>query len=347
LIILWFAGGILRLTPDQKPDYFLITAFLCVVVDLFITRELFNRTPAALLTLWTRHIFQAETKRRSLDVEFVDYLHRFEAMLRHPLMHALGIVFSIIGVFSTYIVLTALRSGTNPFSNVVLTRFITELRILYLPMSYFVGILAWKVGVIAIFVYHLGNHFSFKIQSNHPDRCGGLKPLGDLCLLVALLLLVPAIYYSVWGFINAFNADPSLNTYALWTLNFRTILFALIVLTFLIFFLPLSSIHNQMVKCKQEIQDELDQLSQVMDNILEELRTQATTVSPQQGEEKLMSMRFIQKVYEENSSVPTWPFDWKTIARFSVAQAFPLLSLVGTSGPVIEVVKSLLKQFGG
>jgi len=73
-----------------------------------------------------------------------------------------------------------------------------------------------------------------------------------------------------------------------------------------------------------------------------ELRTQAHLLTPKEGTEKLETIQFMQKVYLESSHIPTWPFDWKVVLQFVSAQAVPILSLIGSSGPMIEIVRNFL-----
>lgn len=96
-----------------------------------------------------------------------------------------------------------------------------------------------------------------------------------------------------------------------------------------------------MEESAHKIQGELDNLSSQIEALSYELRSKASVLSPQQDEEKLRTIEFMKKVYEENSRIPTWPFDWKTLLRFSTAQVVPLLSLFGTSAPIVEFVKGL------
>ncbi len=346
-IILWCIGGLLRLPTGGQPDYFLLTAFLAVVIDLYLLRYLFDHTPQVLLTLWLRHLCESKAAERPVEKEFLAYLKRFERALSHPLMHVVGVIFAILAIGSTYVVLAALQSGQGIFNAGVWERLITGLRILYLPVGYFVGLMTWKACVIAYFINRLGEQFELKIQSNHPDQCGGLKPLGNLCLVIALLLLVPSIYYSIWGFITAITQNPSLAVFNTWATPFRIILFVLILTSLLLFFQPLQSIHQQMARRRQEIQNELDRLSQIMDETMLTLRLQAPLLTPQEGAQKLDALKFMQQVYAENQIIPTWPFEWKILLRYFSAQAIPLLSLIGTSGPLVQTIQTLVKSLGG
>jgi hypothetical protein len=82
-----------------------------------------------------------------------------------------------------------------------------------------------------------------------------------------------------------------------------------------------------------------------MDEIIVELRTRVTTLTPKEGAEKLETLAFMQKVYDENAHVPTWPLDWKMILRFASAQALPVISLIASGGPVLDIAKKVLGLF--
>ncbi len=342
-IILWFVGGVLRMTQQQTLDIFLLSAFLCVVIVLVLLRTLFERVPEVLRTLWLRAIFKPGPDGKPVEQDLLVYLRDFNTALNHPLAHALGVVFAILAVGTTYHVLDTLSQNKSIFTGEMFWTLVQTWRFLYLPIGYLIGWLIWRVFVIAFFIERLGLRFRLKVQSNHPDGSGGLRPLGVLCLLVALVVLVPAIFYGIWAFINLLVPGPYLAVYQLWAPVFRLFLFALILIGLLVFFQPLYRIHRQMLDRRDEIQRELDRLSEEMDTIVVQLRANATSLTPQQGAEKLETLKFLQQVYTENSRVPIWPFDWKLLARFLSAQLLPLMSLVLSSSPVLTGIQSALK----
>lgn len=209
-------------------------------------------------------------------------------------------------------------------------------------LGFIVGILAWRVGVIAYFIGLIGERFELRIQINHPDQCSGFKPLGDLALNIAIVILIPSTFLAIWGFITTFFDDPALQLYViLWGNLFRQLLVVLGILSLFAFTQPLYKIHLRMDEYARKIHGELDNLSRKIETLSYELRSQADELNSQQGEEKLRAIEFMRKVYKENNQMPTWPFDWKTIFRFTIAQVLPLLSLVGTSAPVIDLIKGL------
>jgi hypothetical protein len=160
-----------------------------------------------------------------------------------------------------------------------------------------------------------------------------------------LLLLFPACFLAYWGFVATISGSEGMRVYTvLWSGLYRKWLIVLSVGAFFLFLQPLYHIHLQMKRQHQEIQRELDDLSRKMDEISLELRAQADTLTPAQGTERLAQLEFMDKVYQENSRVPTWPFDWNIVTKFITAQALPLLSFAGTSGPLIGIIESLVSS---
>ena len=97
-----------------------------------------------------------------------------------------------------------------------------------------------------------------------------------------------------------------------------------------------------MTERRLEIQQELDELSAKAEDTLLELRTHADTLSPDEGEKHLKTLEFIQRVYNENKGIPTWPIDWKIFLKFSTAQAIPVLSLLGVGEPIMNIAAGFI-----
>jgi hypothetical protein len=99
-----------------------------------------------------------------------------------------------------------------------------------------------------------------------------------------------------------------------------------------------------MEKQRQEIQRELDKLSLRMEEILLELRTKTDMLSPDEGTERLKRLEFLEKVYEENREIPTWPFDWHIVIKLTAAEAIPILSFIGVGEPIFNVISTLVQS---
>lgn len=325
-------------------DVFRLSSLLIVILELVILRILFDRVPEALRIIWTRDLIRSSKGAEPPTRACVNFIHQFEQTLNSRWAWLVGVVFAVIGFISTYPMMLRIRTGNWPENlDLVSYYFQGNFAINVLPLGYLMGLLAWRVGVIAYFVNWLGRRLEFGVQPRHPDQCGGLKPLGDWCLVIAFLLLLPAFYFSYWGVaITFFPADWTRVAADVWGGWYRQLLVVLSVVAVFLFVQPLYSIHLQMESRRREIQSELDELSHKIDEIVLELRTKADTLTPEQGKQRLEMLEFMQKVYEQNKQVPTWPFDAGSLWRFVVAQAVPVVSLIGTTKPFVPVIQSVL-----
>lgn len=342
LVLLVFVDWMMGVGTFSR-DTFRMTGILTVAFVLLAIQILFDRIPKVLETIWRRGLIDAPSNDAATPT-FLEYIDQFEAALNAKYEMGLALLFAAGSLFATYPFRYWMIANQFPFDfpGMMVYYFGGQAAIIAPILGLIVGMLAWRVGTIAYFIGVLGEKFPLKIQINHHDQAGGLKPLGDLAFNIALILLIPAIFLAIWGFVTTFFKDPALEGYiTLWGGLFRQLLVLLGVLSIFAFIQPVYKIHLRMEDYAQKIRAELDSLSLKIETLSHELRSEADEIDPQQGEEKLRTIGFMKKVYDENSHVPTWPFNWKTIFRFASAQAIPLLSLIGTSGPVIEVIKGL------
>ena len=323
-------------------DLFRLSGVLTVIIELLVVSALFDKVPKALRTIWARGLIGQPSDAQSVATAFTGFLQQFEATLNSQYAQLVGVIFAIGGIIATYPIRYWITSGSSPYHHLGewIGFYFWSGAILEIPLAYLLGLLAWRFGVIAVFVARLGGRFELKVQPRHPDRSGGLKPLGDLCLTNAFLILVPVFLLSGWV---AVGARTRMEVYGiLWAGLFKKWLVVLSIAAAFLFFRPLYHIHQQMENQRRGIQRELDELSSKIEEILLKLRAEADTLAPDEGAQRLKELTFMEQVYQESSRVPTWPFDWNIIAKFVAAEAVPILSLTGASGPLIKLVESLV-----
>ena len=323
-------------------DTFRMTAIMTVALLLVAIQILFDRLPKALDSIWKRNIIEGVKKDPS---PLLNYIERFETSLNSNHQGWLSLLFAVGGLLATYPFRYWIVGGEYPFNltQTILYYFGGQAAVIAPVLGIFLGVLVWRVSVIAYYIGDLGEKFSFKVQVNHLDQSGGLKPIGNLAFNIAIIILIPSIFFAVWGFITTFFDTPGLQGYiALWGSLYRQLLLILIFLSFFAFIQPLNKIHQRMDAYAQMVQAELDGISAKIEALSHELRTQADTLPPGQGEEKLHAIEFMKKVYNQNSHIPTWPFDTKTLIQFGSAQVVPILSLLGTSGSMVDLIKGIL-----
>jgi hypothetical protein len=174
-------------------DIFPLTAVIALIIELIIFNEVFNKVPEALGKIWSRDLID---RSNEVQTKFKDFIQDFQASLSSQNAHFIGIIFAIIGIINTYPIRYLIESSNLPTDWI--SFYLKNGVILEIPLAYIIGLLFWRLGVIAFFVYQLGDKFKLKIQPYHNDKSGGLKPLGDLCLTIAIIFLLPVFLLSGW-----------------------------------------------------------------------------------------------------------------------------------------------------
>lgn len=91
-------------------------------------------------------------------------------------------------------------------------------------------------------VRRLDHDFVLKPQLRHPDCAGGLKPLGNLCLLNGTILTIPSILLAGW-IICAPTLYPERYGHR-YTSLYVILVFITITLALLTLFVPLRGVHQ-------------------------------------------------------------------------------------------------------
>jgi hypothetical protein len=179
----------------------------------------------------------------------------------------------------------------------------------------------------SLFLRDLVAHASLRMLPFHPDRSGGLRPVGRLGLrnqygltvlgvnlvsLVAVSLIFLHIPPALYGLITAAAI-------------------AYFVLGPLVFMGPLLPFRAGMLKTKSELMTEVAQRLRIE---LQRLRTQlASGPISKEDEELIDRLRKIGRVIDE---LPVWPFDAGTLRRFTTAYVIPVIGAIAY--PVINAI---------
>ncbi|WP_129582645.1 hypothetical protein [Methanolobus psychrotolerans] len=171
-----------------------ITGLLTAAMSLFAFQILMQKIPRTFKTIWDRKIViecesaspdveqetglpdehEKITGRNHLEMKYLEFIRNLEKLVNNPFQFLSGIFFSLF-------VLTWQYSSKGEFL-----------------IAFIIGIMAWKMTITAIYVWKIGKYFCIEPQLGHADKCGGLSPLGELCLWNALIVTIPAIYLGSW-----------------------------------------------------------------------------------------------------------------------------------------------------
>lgn len=357
-------------------DPMFLTGMLAVAAAAFLFKALLRQIPVVLERLWKRQALavpnrstasseplleslinrlpswlgspdrnQAARMPADLTARYLYFIKRFESALNHRFAWVFGAVLTGIMYvsFSIRIYPTSHGWWTHLLDwPVMLVQLGDWLYIAgaaaQLVLAFVLGLLLWRMAVAAHKVYQMGNIFELKLQVTHPDNCGGLRPLGDLCLTNALILTTPAIFLAAWlTVIPAYG--PFSNHYSSYVNYYYDLLWIVVVLALVAFVQPLYGVHLAMVRERSRLQIPLDDVDQRIAKTTQRLLDEAGSANTEQLDDLRKQLAALREIYELNSDVPVWPFDSKVLGRFSLAQFIPMLGLTGVAPAVVATLE--------
>lgn len=154
----------------------------------------------------------------------------------------------------------------------------------------------------------------------HPDKSGGLRPVGRLGLRNQYVLMLIGVNIVLLATVSIVYLQMPRSLYAL----VIAAVIAYLVLGPLVFVVPLLPFREGMLKAKTELMAEVAHRLRVE---LQRMRTQLKSGPITKEDEELIDrLRKVDGVIEE---LPVWPFDAATLRKFFVAYGIPVLTSAG------------------
>ena len=316
-------------------DPMYLSGLFTVLVALVVFQGFARRIPDSFERLQTRQVVRPTDRAK-----FADFKKGTTRLLNHPIGIVFGVMFVafallrfvVVGVFDLFT-----GPGTYSFDAywpLLLTMVAESL------LGLALGLVLWRMLVVAMKVRELGDRFDLQVQLNHPDKCGGFRPLGDLCLWNALLVTVPAIYLGVWVVLAPTLQDKAGKfiygtTYVELHSAFLVFLAVLAPVTFL---WPLWSIHAEMLRESARLRAEVDQAGQQIDRLSRDLLDRSSELSADEAAAIAHDLEVRQENYKLTERIPTWPIDLNLALKFGTSQVIPLLGLTGLSSPIVDAI---------
>jgi hypothetical protein len=279
------------------------------------------------------------------------FVEKMQSALNSRLSWVAGLVLAILMAMTfSYRYAHFLHIKTDPISLVtglpVLWGFVVEhgawtelgIEIPQILVALLMGLLLWRLIVLAYGFHRLGDLFDINVQSQHPDQCGGMKPVGNLCLLAAAVIAVPAIYVGLW---IVLSQSPT-SYYHGWV-GFYSALWALFAIGALMFLVPVYGIHRSMVRRRAQLQGPLDQFSVRVNELVHTLLVSAEGASPEQLEELSKQVSQLQLVYGATGRIPVWPVDRGILQKFGAAQLIPVLTVTNLAPSAAQRIQEWLR----
>jgi len=331
----------------------LLSPHLLAAIGAFQAREVLYRIPDTLRRLWNRKVIAAPATRADADVEteFCAYVNSFHDILdptkrgRSTLNGAFAVANGVAFAGLFYLLYPALGipwtfpkaflSGYGPAGIAFVADFFLELL-----AAFILGLYAWRIIVIAWSLRQLGSRFHLTVQIGHPDTCGGLRPVGDLCFSIGAIWGVAAIYPTAWIIVLSMRnvLKPLLALY------FAVLLIVTVGLAMFTFFFPLYQVHRDMLEEKPKFQARLDEIAVRQSELAEQVADPSVAGDPTKAAAIEVELADLTKAYEHNTPIPTWPVEITVVRKFAITQLIPLTGLAAWLPSYLG--KVLDKKFG-
>lgn len=319
-----------------------------------------------ILTVWTFNVWRLSVRKTLRDIfekkliavpggDVTKHYLRFLENYRHALGSSKRYLLSAIPAISLAILylqavclseISYVSSAPHPIIFAAILGVIEGLfnTLAILGGLYCLGTLLWVVCISGGCIGKLSRAFEFRIRPLHPDKCGGLKVLGNFCFgLGSPILINPgfAIGIIVIVLLNR-EFDSLFHIYYVVFVGFGLLLLVLFTLpaTIFAFFLPLWNIHTKMVS-EQEIDEENYVAS------IETLREQIQTLLDDNKVEDAKAVKEKKELMEAlYTPYPTWPFNFKTKFFSALIGAGSSLLLGVLTGLTPSLVQAILQFIG-
>lgn len=311
------------------------TGLFAAALALFAFQVLMSHISTIFGTLWRRGSIAGLKGQKMADDEALASYRRFmrdvENQLNNKYQWAMGGIFALLVLVWYLPILLNLGKGFIILLGLVVEVFIALL----------IGVVVWRMVFISWQVWRLPEKYELEVQVVHPDQCGGLEPLGNLCLWNALILAVAGIFLGGW---ISIGPNTQFAEYAkTYDSVFRVLLIVPIILSFVSFLLPLWTTHQVMVQKKAEIQIRLDELAKSIYAESSILLDRTGELDFTEGDERNKRLNLMRTVYSQHQKIPTWPINTNIISKFAAAQAVPVLSFAGIADPIVKVLGEFIK----
>ncbi len=178
---------------------------------------------------------------------------------------------------------------------------------------------------------------SFVISPSAPDRVGGMKPLGELSLLLFYIVIIQLMHFFPTSFV--FGLPPS----------HKMIYVPYLAFAVFVFFAPLVVVRRSMREAKQR---DLELTSREFNELNAKLlRLPAADL---RNHSKIKKLWELIKINEERHqrifSMPVWPYDFHTFSRFVtgilVPTALYVLQLMFDKDKILTWFREILHSIG-
>jgi hypothetical protein len=186
-------------------DVIYVSFALLSLVLVWLFQRFARQAPGALYALWENGALSAADGAGDddWDTRALKYLTRYRQALAGR--GRLLFVGAVLLVTNTMLIghVRGFGLSLETFPDVTWTTFLVFKWVVFPNLWLWIILTAcWAALTTAYFLRRLPQELDLRVIPSHPDRCGGLKPVGDLCLQLALVAVIASLVLAYWGSIG-------------------------------------------------------------------------------------------------------------------------------------------------
>jgi hypothetical protein len=177
-------------------------------------------------------------------------------------------------------------------------------------LIYWVFNLVWRGAVLAWGLHELFNERAFpvRIQPLHPDRCCGLRRIGEVAMLLNMTLFLLGIYISLKVVDKIVMQDSPLSA----DIGNPIMLGAYFIVAPLLFFFPLGAAHERMAEAREKFLEPVSRHHEQLFSKLGEARLD------EKGQVAVQTFAELdQTINRLHKEISVWPFDFRSLQAFT------------------------------
>lgn len=158
----------------------------------------------------------------------------------------------------------------------------------------------------------------------HPDRVGGLQPLGDFAFKISWGIIIAGIMGALLEVSEILGGVQGEEPWA------HGIFLLYLLIAPIVFFYPLSIAHWAMKKAKSNFLLTISkEFNQNIDHVHYGINLIAKDPSKNYDlSDKITRIEQLQKLHKIGETFPVWPFDFANIRRFTVSMLWPIITFL-------------------
>lgn len=317
----------------SRGDLMFYTGLLAAALASTLLITLGAAVPEAFAAMWTRQLLiSRKTSQPASKVEYEAFLKSFRGWADGPGGWVVAALFAVFAVPQFFPPGTIDNVGSRGLEGLLIPlRAMAVEEVIGIAVTaavgFVLGFFAWRMTIVGAYVYRLGVSFNCRVQSQHPDGAGGLASLGTICLINALILIVPSAFLGLWRTVIAKDLGGYREPYLVYENWFAVLLAVTVVLTLAAFIVPLYGVRRAMLLEKAARQEELDRISDAIEVLTRAMRAAAGKGDTVEVEKLKAQRAILADLYANERDIPTWPVNTAIVRSYIVSQLVPLLSV--------------------